>query len=82
MMALTQYARDAVIAWLGVDDMRVPAPVFIGDTVHLEAEVVELRETKKPEQGYCRMRYDVFNQRDELAMTFDMKFLMHRRVAN
>ena len=79
LMAQTHYAKDSVLAWLGVDDMRVPAPVFIGDTIHLEAEIVELRETKKPEQGYCRMRYDVVNQRGEMVMTFDMKFLMHRR---
>jgi acyl dehydratase len=81
LMGLTGYAKDAVIAWLGVDDMRLPGPVKIGDTIKLKADVVELRETKKPDQGYARMRYDVFNQRDELVMTFDMKFLMHRRPA-
>ena len=79
LMGLTGYAKDAVIAWLGVDDMRLPAPVKIGDTIKLKAEMVELRETKKRDQGYARMRYDVVNQRDELVMTFDMKFLMHRR---
>jgi itaconyl-CoA hydratase len=79
LMAQTHYARDSVVAWLGVDDMRIPAPVRIGDTVHLEAEIVERRETKRADQGYTRMRYDVLNQRGELVMTFDMKFLMHRR---
>ncbi len=79
LMGLTGYARDAVIAWLGVDDMRLPGPVKIGDTIRLAAEMVELRETKKPDQGYARMRYEVVNQRDEMVMTFDMKFLMHRR---
>lgn len=82
LMAQTNYAKDSVIAWLGVGDLRALAPVKIGDTIHLEAEIVELRETKKPEQGYCRMRYDIFNQRGEMVMTFDMKFLMHKRVAN
>ena len=79
LMGMTGYAKDAVIAWLGVDDMRLPAPVKIGDTIRLKAEIVELRETKKSDQGYCRMRYDIVNQRDELVMTYDMKFLMHRR---
>ncbi len=82
LMALTGEAKDSVIAWLGVDNMGIPAPVFIGDTIRLQARVTELRETRKPTQGFCKMRYEVYNQRDELVMAFDMKFLMHRRSAN
>jgi acyl dehydratase len=79
LMGMTGYAKDSVIAWLGVDDMRIPAPVKIGDTIRLNAEITELRETKNRDQGLCVMRYEVVNQRDETVMTFDMKFLMHRR---
>ncbi|MBX7234426.1 MAG: MaoC family dehydratase N-terminal domain-containing protein [Caldilineales bacterium] len=79
LMGMTGEAKDAVIAWLGVDNMRIPAPVFIGDTIKLRAEVTELKETKRPAQGFCRMRYQVSNQRDEVVMEFDMNFLMHRR---
>jgi len=80
LMATTGFGADSVIAWLGADNMRLPAPVKIGDTIRLEAEVTEKRETQKPEQGFTRMRYEVVNQRDETVMTFDMNFLMHRRV--
>lgn len=79
LMGTTGYAKDSVIAWLGVTDMRIPAPVRIGDTIRLHAEITELRETKNPDQGLTVMRYEVVNQRDETVMTFDMKFLMHRR---
>jgi acyl dehydratase len=79
LMGTTGYAKDSVIAWLGVTDMRIPAPVKIGDTIRLHAEITELRETKNRDQGLCVMRYEVVNQRDETVMTFDMKFLMHRR---
>ena len=79
LMGTTGYAKDSVIAWLGVTDMRIPAPVKIGDTIRLHAEITELRETKNPDQGLTVMRYEVVNQRDETVMTFDMKFLMHRR---
>jgi len=79
LMGLTREAKDSVIAWLGVDNMRIPAPVFIGDTIKLHVEVTELRETKKPDQGFCKMRYQVSNQRDEKVMEFDMNFLMHKR---
>jgi acyl dehydratase len=79
LMGMTGYAKDSVIAWLGVDGMRIPAPVKIDDTIRLHAEITELRETKNPDQGFTLMRYEVVNQREEPVMTFDMKFLMHRR---
>ncbi len=79
LMGTTGEAKDSVIAWLGVDNMIIPAPVFIGDTIRLRAEVTELRETRKPAQGFCKMRYEVTNQHDKLVMAFDMNFLMHRR---
>lgn len=79
LMGMTGYAKDSVIAWLGVDNMRIPAPVKIGDTIQLHVEITELRETKNPDQGFALMRYEVVNQREEPVMTFDMKFLMHRR---
>ena len=79
LMGTTGYAKDSVIAWLGVTDMRIPAPVKIGDTIRLHAEITELRETKNPDQGLTVMRYEVVNQRDETVMTFDMRFLMHRK---
>jgi acyl dehydratase len=79
LMGTTGYAKDSVSAWLGVNDMRIPAPVMIGDTIRLQAEITEMRETKNPKQGLTVMRYQVDNQRNEPVMTFDMRFLMHRR---
>lgn len=80
LMGMTGEAKDSVIAWLGVDNMNIPAPVFIGDTIRLHATVTELRETKHASQGLCRMRYEVSNQRNESVMAFDMNFLMHRKA--
>ncbi len=80
LMGMNGGAKDSVIAWLGVDNMRIPAPVFIGDTIKLKAEVTELRPTKKAEQGFCKMRYEVTNQQEQVVMVFDMNFLMHKRV--
>lgn len=79
LMGMTRYAGDSVSAWLGVDNMRIPAPVKIGDTIRLHAEITEMRETKNTEQGFTKMRYEVVNQRQETVMVFDMNFLMHRR---
>ncbi|MFQ5517745.1 MAG: MaoC/PaaZ C-terminal domain-containing protein [Acidimicrobiia bacterium] len=78
LMDRTGWAGDAAVAWLGVDNMRLPRPVFIGDTIRLHAEVTELAETKNPKQGFCKMLYTVLNQDDAEVMRFDMNFLMHR----
>ena len=80
LMYQTGVAEDSVIAWLGADINRIPAPVKLGDTIHVEAEVSELRETKTANQGVMIMRYNVVNQRAETVMVYDMKFLMHKRV--
>lgn len=80
LMYRTGVAEDSVIAWLGADISQIPAPVKLGDTIHVEAEVTELRETKNPNQGVMVMRYHVMNQRGEMVMVFDMKFLMHKRA--
>jgi acyl dehydratase len=79
LMGLTGYAKDSVSAWLGVNNMRIPAPVKIGDTIRLHAEITQMRESKNPNQGLTVMHYEVVNQRDEPVMTFEMRFLMHRR---
>jgi acyl dehydratase len=79
LMFSTGYAKDSVVAWLGVDNMRIPGPVKIGDTIRLHAEVTEMRETKNPDHGFTKIHYTVVNQREEPVMTFDMKFLMYRR---
>jgi len=70
----------AAIAWLGTDNMKMLRPVKIGDTVRVEVEVMEKRETRKPEQGIQVWRYTVKNQRDEDVMVFDYTMMFHMRT--
>lgn len=67
---------DAVVAWLGVDGLRLPAPVLFGDTVRVSVEVAESRPTSKPDRGLTVLAYIVRNQRDETVMTFTSSFLL------
>jgi itaconyl-CoA hydratase len=73
---------DAVVAWLGLDEGRLPQPVFFGDTIGTEVEVIESRPTAKPERGLAVLGYTVRNQRDEVVMTFRSSFLLHRGSAD
>ncbi|MEO9133304.1 MAG: MaoC family dehydratase [Sphingomonas sp.] len=55
-----------LVANLGYDKLVMPKPVFIGDTLRGETEVVELRDSKsRPEAGLVTFRHRMFNQRDE-----------------
>ena len=55
-----------LVANLGYDKVVMPRPVFIGDTLHGETEVVELRESKsRPDAGIVTFKHRMFNQRDE-----------------
>jgi acyl dehydratase len=56
------------VANLGWDEVRFPKPLFHGDTVRVETEVVELRGSKsRPNQGIVTFLHRAYNQRDELV---------------
>lgn len=80
MAGMTGVYEDSIIAWLGLENMRIPGPTRVGDTVRVELEVRERRETSKPERGIGVLTYTVKNQRDENVMIFDCLQLMHRRT--
>src|SRR5918992_398486 len=58
------------IANLATEELTHPAPVFHGDTLYAESEVLEVRTSKKPDRGVVKVRTDVYNQRNELVATF------------
>lgn len=70
---------DSVIAWLGLDEVRLPKPVFFGDTIRATIEVLERRTTSKPGRGLTVLGYQVTNQRDEVVMTFRSSFFLAMR---
>src|SRR3954463_2267521 len=49
---------------LGWDEIRLPNPVYPGDTLYSETEVLEIRESKsRPEQGIVKVKSRGYNQR-------------------
>lgn len=56
------------VANLGLDDVKFPKPVFVGDTIRVETEVAELRPSKsRPDQGIVTFIHRAHNQRGELV---------------
>lgn len=80
LVSMAGFAGDAAIAWLGVDNMRMVAPVKIGDTITVVVEVIEKQETSKPDKGIQVWRYTVKNQSDETVLVFDYRMMFHMRV--
>ena len=69
-----------LIANLGYDKLVMPRPVFIGDTMRAETEVVGLRESgSRPTAGIVTFRHELFNQRGDIACQCLRTALVHRR---
>ncbi|MBU1276114.1 MAG: MaoC family dehydratase N-terminal domain-containing protein [Proteobacteria bacterium] len=74
------FAGNSAIAWLGVNNMRMLKPVFIGDSITVVVEVIEKRETKSPDKGVQTWRYTVKNQNGQDVMVFDYNMMFHMRT--
>ena len=56
------------IANLGMSDVKFPAPVFQGDSLHCTTEVISKRESKsRPDAGIVEFEHKAFNQHDALV---------------
>jgi acyl dehydratase len=68
------------VANLGWDEVRFPKPVFLGDTLRCETEVLEMRESKsRPDAGIVIFRHRAFNQRNEEVAVCKRTALMKRK---
>jgi acyl dehydratase len=70
------------VANLGWDEVRFPKPLFHGDTIHVETEVLELRDSKsRPNNGIVIFAHRTFNQHDDLVGECKRSALMMRKPA-
>jgi len=81
-LSVTELTLGTIVAQLGLDAVSFPAPVFTGDTVRVETEVVEARESRsRPDAGLVVFEHRAHNQRDELVCRARRTGLMHKRPA-
>lgn len=63
--------RQAGLGSPGIDELRWLRPVYPGDTLRCETEVLDKRQSQtRPEMGIYRSRMTVWNQEDQPVMTF------------
>lgn len=67
---------------LGWGDIKLPRPVFVGDTLWAESEITERREShSNPSVGIVSMRCRGINQRREVVIAFTRTFMVYKRDA-
>ncbi|MFC6062753.1 MaoC family dehydratase [Streptomyces ochraceiscleroticus] len=69
-----------VMANLGWDRVRLPNPVFEGDTIYSQSEVLSARESaSRPDIGIITVRTVGFNQTGVIVITFERTLMVYRR---
>lgn len=83
IMGGLQYASGVndgtLLALLQVDKWRMLAPVKHGDTLHMEAQVIERRESSKPDRGIVKMERRFVRHDDVVVQQMEVTLLYKRR---
>lgn len=78
-MSVSDISQKAV-ANLGWEDIRMTHPLFPGDTLYAESEVLEKRESNsRPQQGIVTVKTIGKNQNGDIVCTFNRKMLIWKR---
>ena len=77
--SVTDISQNAM-ANLGWDEVRLPNPVFEGDTIYSYSEVLEKRESKsRPIVGIVTVRTVGYNQQEETVITYKRTFMIYKK---
>lgn len=77
-LSVTDVSMNAVN--LGWDEVRLPAPVFEGDTIYAQSEVVDKRESKsRPHMGIVKIRTTGFTQEGTVVIQFLRTLMVYKR---
>ena len=69
----------STLAGLGMDEMRFPAPVRIGDTLRARIGVLEKRPLSDGARGMVTLSVAALNQRDETVLSFKARVVLSLR---
>ncbi|MCP4424022.1 MAG: MaoC family dehydratase, partial [Chloroflexi bacterium] len=65
---------------LGWDEVRLPAPVYEGDTIYAQSELLRMRESKsRPNRGIVTVKTMGYNQDGVVVLTFKRTIMVYKR---
>lgn len=80
-LSVPETTHGTTVANLGFEEIAFPAPVFPGDTIRAETEVVAARgSSSRPDAGVVTFEHRAFNQDGTLVCRARRNALMHRRA--
>ena len=82
MVGVTVYdtTLGTTVANLGMDEIKFPNPVFPGDTLNVQTEILEKRDSKsRPNNGIVLFQHRAYNQEGKLVATCNRSGLMLRK---
>lgn len=81
-LSVSDTTLGTLVANLGYDKLVMPKPVFLGDTLRAESQVVELKDSRsRPEAGIVTFTHRLLNQRDEIVCQCLRSALIRRSPA-
>ena len=83
MVGVTVYdtTLGTTVANLGMDEIKFPNPVFPGDTLNVQTEILEKRDSKsRPNNGIVLFQHRAYNQEEKLVATCNRSGLMLRKL--
>jgi 3-hydroxybutyryl-CoA dehydratase len=72
---------QSLICLSGLDRVKFKLPIMFGDTIHLDAEIIDLKEMPGGETGLVTARQRIRNQRDEVVISARVTVMAGRRPA-
>lgn len=80
-LTVSDLTEGTIVANLGYEAVRHPHPMFHGDTLYVETEVVEKRESRsRPGAGIVRFKHTGRNQHGVVVLEFERTALMLKRT--
>jgi acyl dehydratase len=79
-LTVAELTEGTIVANLAYDRVAHPAPVFAGDTIYVESEVLEKRESAtKPDRGVVKLLHRGLNQDGKVVVEIERSVLFLRR---
>ena len=79
-LSVTQLTQGTIVGNLGFSEIAFPKPLFHGDTMYAETEIVEKRESKsRPGEGIVTFAHTARNQHGDVVATATRKTMVRKR---
>ena len=81
-LTVHELTEGTIVANLGYDHVKHPNPVFHGDTIYVETEVLEKRDSSKPGRGVVRLKHIAKNQEGVIVCELERSVMFLKKEAS